>query len=599
MPKVRVWFVLVVAGLSAGCAAAPATTTPPSPTIAATSSASPIASPTASPTAPADLPAPSPGPAWQTILAAIGDDGTVSKDTALQAFSLAIGPLPGVSVPAGDTGMMQSGSMAVRWLVSHWQEISAEQQQAAIGMLPELGELQAYAPEVVLAAQNRTNDYYTQLAREKFAEIGANLQSPLNIGLTINARVGLPVKASSAAETGVYNAQGGFSGTPAKCVIVVSAWLDRRGDADVEASITHETWHCYEGAIVGLARYWSDNPASWIIEGEAEWVAATLNPDAPMMAQPWPFYLGYPGDPLFSQSYQAIGFYSQLDSSGTDPWTTLADILKAPDNASAFAAAGADSDAFLDRWASGFLRDDSRGDPWQITGPAVTSDKAPLNGISLNNGGSVGVSVPAYANEVSEFGETPDVMQVAMSGHARVSDANGHDYLVGGEADFCMLLTGCECPGSDDPPPLPLEGAAVVLAVTGGAAGSAGTLIGTQLDDFCNKGVSGTWTGTWTNSPDFGTPAANGGFTMTVRQKGATFTGTVSVTGPTCVRTGTVNGTVTAGNVQFGWVTEVARPVQFEGTFSKNAMSGTWNAIACEPANIPIYGSWDAVRTGK
>src|SRR5512141_363933 len=157
MPHYRVWLVLVVAGLSAGCTSAPAMTSQPSPTSAPTSIASLVASPTVPPTAPPTppaslLPAPSPGPAWQSILTAIGDDGTVSTETALQAFSLAIGPLPGVSLPAGEAGTMQSGSMAVRWLVSHWQEISADQKQAAINMLPELGGLQAYAPQVVLAA---------------------------------------------------------------------------------------------------------------------------------------------------------------------------------------------------------------------------------------------------------------------------------------------------------------------------------------------------------------------------------------------------------------------------------------------------------------
>ena len=581
--------------LVAACAAAP----PPPPTGPSTGPPQPPTStapsqPSPAPSAPPATAA-APGPAWRQVLDSIGDDGRVSKDVALQAFSLAIGPLPGVTVPAGEAGLMPSGTMAVRWLVSYWSALTSEQQQAAIGLLPELAPL-AGETRIVLAKQNRANSYYTQLAQELFSEIGANLQAPLNAGLTIEARVGLTDKATSAAETGVYSANYNLAGPPARCVIVVAPAGDAFSDVDVRSVMAHEVWHCYEGAIVGLARYWSQNPAPWITEGEAEWVSATLVPDAPIMAQTWALYLGYPGDPLFSQAYQALGFYAQLDSAGTDPWTTLADILTAQDNVSAFNAAGANQDAFLDRWASGFLRDDSRGDPWDITGPGVTSDTAPVNGIQLNNGGSVGVSVPPYANDVSEFGETPDVLQAAMSGHARISDANGHDYLVGGSADFCMLETGCQCPNSEEPPPLPLEGAEVVLATTGGPAGSSGTLKGTSLDDFCNMGIGGTWTGTWTNSPDFGTPPASGGFTMTLTQSGSSFSGTVDVTGPTCVRHGTVNGTIAGANVQFGWITDVARPVKFEGSLGKSQMSGTWSAIACEPVSIPIYGSWDATR---
>ena len=54
--------------------------------------------------------------------------------------------------------------------------------------------------------------------------------------------------------------------------------------------------------------------------------------------------------------------------------------------------------------------------------------------------------------------------------------------------------------------------------------------IGTKLDDFCKKGITGTWTGTWAISPVFG--SATGGFTMTLIQKGTSFSGTTVVTGP-------------------------------------------------------------------
>ena len=579
---------------SSGQPTAPATTVQ-----APATNAAPTVEPTTAQTVTPVATTPAVGSAWQSVLDSIGDDGSVSKDTALQAFSLAIGPLPGVTIPQGDPGLIHSGTFAVRALVSHWSELTADQQQAAIGYLPELAGLQGLAPNIVLAAQNRTDDYYTQVAKDEFNEIGAHLQSAVNIGLTIQARVGLPLQAGSAAEASVLSAGGGYSGTPARCVIAVSHWLDNRGETDVKAALAHEAWHCYEGAIIGLARYWSNNPAPWIIEGEAEWVGATLVPDAPIMEAFWPPYLTNPAKPLFKQSYEAIGFYSQLDSSGTDPWTTLVDILEAPDSASAFAAAGADQDAFLDRWASGFLRDDSRGDPWQISGPAITPDKSSLNGIHLNNGDSIGVSSAPYANDISEFDGTPDVLQAAISGHARISDSNGHDYLVGGEGDFCMLTTGCDCPDTDQPPPLALDGDAVVLALTGGPAGSSGTLVGTKLDDYCNKGIAGTWTGTWTNSPDFGNPPATGGFTVTFTQTGNQITGVASVTGPTCVTGGNSTGTITGNSIQFGFLADPQRPVQFEGTVLGNSMSGTWNAIACGKYAIPIYGTWTATRAAS
>jgi len=38
--------------------------------------------------------------AWDTVLDEIGDDGAVSKDTALRMFALAFGDMPGVELPS-------------------------------------------------------------------------------------------------------------------------------------------------------------------------------------------------------------------------------------------------------------------------------------------------------------------------------------------------------------------------------------------------------------------------------------------------------------------------------------------------------------------
>jgi hypothetical protein len=216
--------------------------------------------------------------------------------------------------------------------------------------------------------------------------------------------------------------------------------------------------------------------------------------------------------------------------------------------------------------------------------------------LQLGNGGSLPESVPAYTNEISKFGETPDVLLAAISGHARVSDASGHDYTVNGSSVFCMLANGCICPGSSgEPPPLPLNGGDVALAVSGGTGGASGTLTGQKLDDYCTK-LTGTWDGTWINDASLGTPRANGTFTMQIVHKGGKITGTVEVAGPTCVRSGTVNGTVTGSSIQMGWVS-AARDVAFEGTVSGSHMSGTWSAIACPPSpNITVFGDWEATK---
>jgi hypothetical protein len=595
---------------SAALLIAVACTSPVAPNPSASSAGSPIPD-----SAPAATPSASPlaaGPAWRAVLGQIGKDGSVSKETALQAFSLAFGPLPGVKVPAGEAGYMPSGTMALRWLGSFWDKITADQRTAAVALIPELGGFAVGpsttariaiddavyrpgpgSPVVVLAAQKRSNAFYTQLAQQMVAEIGSRLTTPLSIGLTIDAHVGLTEKATSGMETGVYNASGGRSGAAARCIITVSPLGDAAGDGLVNGMMAHEAWHCYEGAIVGLARFWSDNPSPWIMEGEAEWVGDTLYPDVPLNDRgPWPDYLEKPGDALFGRAYSAIGFYAHLSEAGIDPWGKLVPILQEKTNATAFTAAGADADAFLDTWASGFLRDGARQAAWEITGPAVTTNVAVPTDIRLSNGGSVGESAAAWTNEIAVFGETPDVLTATFSGHARMSDGAGHDYLIGDSGTFCTLSKGCVCPGSSgEPPPLPLEGDRVALAVTGGSKGATGTLSGTSLDDFCSI-MTGTWVGTWANDPAFGN--ANGGFTMKAVQKGNTFTGTTDVTGPTCVRHGTVTGTINGGTITFGSVA-AARTVNFTGTLNGTSISGTWDAIACG-LTITVTGTWQATK---
>jgi hypothetical protein len=83
---------------------------------------------------------------------------------------------------------------------------------------------------------------------------------------------------------------------------------------------------------------------------------------------------------------------------------------------------------------------------------------------------------------------------------------------------------------------------------------------------------------------------------MTLVQKGGKLTGTVDVDGPTCVRSGTVDGTVKATGLEFGWVFGDYN-VAFEGTVSGPHMTGTYSAIACPPnQDITVFGDWEATK---
>src|SRR6516162_5288173 len=75
-------------------------------------------------------------PAFQRVLDRIGDDGTIDRDTALQAFALAFTPPPGVSVPAGPSEPIPSGSGPLRWVTGHLAELTPAQQRAVRAVVP-------------------------------------------------------------------------------------------------------------------------------------------------------------------------------------------------------------------------------------------------------------------------------------------------------------------------------------------------------------------------------------------------------------------------------------------------------------------------------
>ena len=72
------------------------------------------------------------GTSWLKVLDQIQPNGTVSTATALDAFALAIGPLPGVTPPPGRTVRPDSGTLALDWVFAHWNQLSPAQQQTVL-----------------------------------------------------------------------------------------------------------------------------------------------------------------------------------------------------------------------------------------------------------------------------------------------------------------------------------------------------------------------------------------------------------------------------------------------------------------------------------
>ena len=95
---------------------------------------------------PGTTPTPVQATAWNRVLAGIGPDGVVSFETALAAFTLAIGPLPGVPQPEGRRSLVASGTGALRWLQGYRSRLTQEQRAVLDGYLARDAAAAATAP---------------------------------------------------------------------------------------------------------------------------------------------------------------------------------------------------------------------------------------------------------------------------------------------------------------------------------------------------------------------------------------------------------------------------------------------------------------------
>jgi hypothetical protein len=302
-----------------------------------------------------------------------------------------------------------------------------------------------------------------------------------------------------------YDFQGGQNGPPARCRIGVNPAGDALQGRDWSVTLAHEVWHCFQAVLLGLPRLRKFGTAAqtkWIIEGQAEWVGEEVAGPDPREALGWWFqYLSHPQTPLFSRTYDAIGFYAHVAErcgGGAYVWSILQGMLdKIPDNLASYDAATAGCDAhFLDSWASGFFRDPARGAEWDTTGTAIPSGgtaAAALQGkiLTLANGQHEPLFAGQLTNSIYMLTSRADILRVGVLGHARLSGVGGSDHLLVGEMAFCTRVGGCACPAGSayqGPPLTPLT-SPVDLALTGGPEGT-GTrvaLAGLSLDNFCQK----------------------------------------------------------------------------------------------------------------
>ncbi|HTW09306.1 MAG TPA: hypothetical protein VME46_17500, partial [Acidimicrobiales bacterium] len=363
---------------------------------------------------------PAPRTTLRSLFSDIRPDGSIPLAAALQAFSLLAGPLPGVKVPNGPDGRTMDGTFAVNWVLGHWDRLTPAQREAVKGFLTA-----GLTPRTVLAAPGDGAGHARLAAKVTTPPLGPYLAmlkaDEVVIASNIGHPMGLPVSVVAEtkqtktylAETVLYDKSGGFTGRAARCEVQLQPLLFTTDAETVSDTLMHEMFHCFQGADYPTLAQFNDAP-TWLIEGSAQWVAQSLAPSAAQGDGWWDLYLEHPTIPLFSRSYDAIGFFAHMDETGTDPWHAFDKIFRAaPTSAQAYAMAT--DEEFKLTWASSFLRYRDYGEGWDTTGPDIPKISYIPKLYSLQNGSSISGKVAPYANLVLAVTTDANAIEVIVN----------------------------------------------------------------------------------------------------------------------------------------------------------------------------------------
>ncbi len=434
--------------------------------------------------------------AGRRILAGIRPDGTVPLLVAEQAFSLAVVPLPGVTIPPGphdDT--LFSATAPIRWLRDHRSELTAAQHRVADRWLdpegpriaPTTASLATPAkiePAVFTVGSARTSGmpmattdqtrYETEVARvlPKLATHFGSLGYDVPVVIDTNAN-------------GTAYALASAGGT--SCTLSVFPKGHFASGSDLTFIVAHELTHCFQNHIAVEAIANSSN-TGWVRDGGADWAALEVSGPTPLMSGHWHEYVDHPESPLFSRTYDAVGFFAHLKESGTDPWRVLLSMINATDNPGRYGnAVGADRSTFEDSWASGMFRGQPNpGTAWNTSGVDMPPGRPDPQQTTVGQD----IDAPAWTLTTAEVTTNTEVTSVRAGGSVRVGWGTALDQVVapGATLDLCTKAGGCKCPeGSIGSPPTAVAGSPFAVALTGGSAGATANVAGKTIEEFCKR----------------------------------------------------------------------------------------------------------------
>ncbi|HEY7564854.1 MAG TPA: hypothetical protein VIA81_08020 [Acidimicrobiia bacterium] len=441
-----------------------------------------------------------PTTAWEHVLARI-ENGEVDLQTAIDAFSIAYGPITGNTVPEMEPGFYGSGTGPLRWLIGHWEELTETQRSEVEQILDRLtgpppqafGEMSGLtAVNFAIAPQGLVDDMVTNIE----ALTGHSLEA------TVVAKVAASAAAveGNLAVTLGRNAAGGFTGEVATCEISFNPSSLNLGAAELTALAGHETLHCFDWDTGTIEQ--STKRPPWVVEGIAEWAGEVLAGGSSLGATSWRDWLrANAGAALFGRTYDAIGFYAHLADSGVDVWSRVIPTMVAGQTSSEAAYQTMTEPASLetiDSWSPGYYRDPADA-LWDQDGPGITADHATIDQTPLFNESTFAIVAAPYAALFGDVEVTAEVVTFDSpgAGLAQLTDGSTHRLADLHGKVYCTIGQ-CSCPdGTNNAGTVfqQMPPGVMRIAPTGDTTGSEVTLLGWSLDRYCDDDRChvGTW----------------------------------------------------------------------------------------------------------
>jgi hypothetical protein len=430
---------------------------------------------------------PAPRDRWGRVLEGIRADGSVSKQTALQAFAVAYGGIPGVRVPDGRRVAVPDGTGVIAWMQRYARALTPRQRavvDARLGL-----HLQTGLRDAVIA------DYGDGSFRPDPAATRVAYTFVPSYEALTGHHLSLPIVVGPSTDPPPPNAHGDavmdaapVNNPDGQSVCRVRLLPARRGEtsAYLKHALAHEVFHCFQFDLAPT-RWASD--ADWIIEGGADW-AATVVDRVPGIEPSLDEYIQTPHRPLFARSYDAIGFWGYAADKSTEEtiFANMGKILNAGSNVSAYADAGGFGTQFLTDWGPSVFRQTALPPEWTMRSPITPPDyfAMPPGGLGAISGHG-NVSAAPYSTAQYLVETHADVVRVAISGHAKIY-SGGLEYSDLSDAYFCTRQD-CTCPPGTEgqlPPLRPLFDGDF-LGITGDPSkGTTGSVTSLSLDDFCH-----------------------------------------------------------------------------------------------------------------